>query len=140
MTSMNFIGLEIHKKTISYCVKDAAGAVLAEGTISSTWQSLNDWIRTLHQLWTVAMEATMFTRWIYDHLLPHAAAVKVAHPLLLRAIAASKKKPWLNQSLLLCVSHEASQRVDITCARSSSMEHAPRSCAVSESGFQRARG
>jgi len=38
------------------------------------------------------MEATIFTGWIYDHLKPHAAAVKVAHPLMLRAIAASKKK------------------------------------------------
>jgi hypothetical protein len=31
------------------------------------------------------MEATMFTGWIYDHLKPHAAALKVAHPLMLRA-------------------------------------------------------
>jgi transposase len=38
------------------------------------------------------MEATVFTGWIYDHLLPHAAALKVAHPLMLRAIAAAKKK------------------------------------------------
>ena len=38
------------------------------------------------------MEATMFTGWIYDPILPHAAAVKVAHPLMLRAIAAAKKK------------------------------------------------
>jgi transposase len=38
------------------------------------------------------MEATLFTGWIYDHLKPHAAAVKVAHPLMLRAIAAAKKK------------------------------------------------
>ena len=38
------------------------------------------------------MEATIFTGWIYDHLLPHAAALKVAHPLMLRAIAAAKKK------------------------------------------------
>jgi hypothetical protein len=37
------------------------------------------------------MEATIFTAWIYDHLLPHAAALKVAHPLMLRAIAAAKK-------------------------------------------------
>jgi hypothetical protein len=36
VTSTNFIGLDIHKKTISYCVKDVAGEVLAEGTISST--------------------------------------------------------------------------------------------------------
>jgi hypothetical protein len=37
------------------------------------------------------MEATIFSGWIYDHVLPHAAQVKVAHPLL-RAIAAAKKK------------------------------------------------
>jgi transposase len=40
----------------------------------------------------IAMEATIFTGWIYDHLLPHAEKVKVAHPLMLRAIAAAKKK------------------------------------------------
>jgi transposase len=38
------------------------------------------------------MEATIFTGWIYDHLKPHAADVKVSHPLMLRAIAAAKKK------------------------------------------------
>jgi hypothetical protein len=92
VTSMNFIGLDIHKKTISYCVKDAAGEVLAEGTIPSTRQSLDGWMKTLAAPWTVAMEATMFTGWIYDHLLPHAFAVKVAHPLMLRAIAVAKKK------------------------------------------------
>src|SRR2546426_658411 len=46
----------------------------------------------LPQPWTVAMEATIFTGWIYDHLLPHAQQVKVAHPLMLRAIAAAKKE------------------------------------------------
>ena len=40
----------------------------------------------------IAMEATIFTGWIYDHLLPHAEKVKVAHPLMLRAIAAAKRK------------------------------------------------
>jgi len=38
------------------------------------------------------MEATIFSGWIYDHLLPHATQIKVAHPLMLRAIAAAKKK------------------------------------------------
>ena len=33
-----------------------------------------------------------FHRLDYDHLLPHAQQVKVAHPLMLRAIAAAKKK------------------------------------------------
>ena len=38
------------------------------------------------------MEATIFTGWVYDHLRPHAVEVKVAHPLMLRAIAAAKTK------------------------------------------------
>src|SRR5258707_4974047 len=49
-------------------------------------------MKTLTQPWMVAMEATIFSGWIYDHLLPHAAQIKVAHPLMLRAIAAAKKK------------------------------------------------
>ena len=32
------------------------------------------------------MEATTFTGWIYDYLLPHAEKAKEAHPLMLRAI------------------------------------------------------
>src|SRR3984893_15951479 len=70
MESMYYIGLDVHKKTISYCVKDGSGRIHAEGKIP----------------------ATIFTGWIYDHLRPHAGAVKVAHPLMLRAIAAAKKK------------------------------------------------
>ena len=73
-------------------MKDAAGRVYQEGKIGSTRRELDEWIRTMPQPRTIAMEATIFTGWIYDHLLPHAEKVKVAHPLMLRAIAAAKKK------------------------------------------------
>ena len=89
---MYYIGLDVHKKTISYCVKDAAGCVHREGKLGSTRRDLDAWITTLPQPRTIAMEATIFTGWIYDHLRPHAQAVKVAHPLMLRAIALAKKK------------------------------------------------
>jgi transposase len=89
---MYYIGLDIHKKTISYCIKEGAGTVIGEGSIASTREALDEWMQQLRHPWTAAMEATMFTGWIYDYLKPHAAAVKVAHPLMLRAIAASKKK------------------------------------------------
>jgi transposase len=82
---MYYIGLDVHKKTISYCVKDAAGKIQSEGKIGSTRRELDAWIKTLPQ-------PRMFTGWIYDHLLPHAEKVKVAHPLMLRAIAAAKRK------------------------------------------------
>src|SRR5512142_2028222 len=89
---MYYIGLDVHKKTISYCVKDASGQIHREGTIGATRNELDWWIKTLPQPWTVAMEAIMFTGWIYDHLQPHAAQVKVARPVMLRAIALAKKK------------------------------------------------
>lgn len=89
---MYYIGLDVHKKTISYCVKDASGQVHQQGKIGATRIELDGWMRTLPRPRTIAMEATIFTGWIYDHLLPHAEQVKVAHPLMLRAIAAAKKK------------------------------------------------
>lgn len=92
MESMYYIGLDVHKRKISYCVKDSGGKVYAEGSLSATRTDLDHWMQTLPQPWSAAMEATMFTGWIYDHLKPRAAALKVAHPLMLRAIAAAKKK------------------------------------------------
>ncbi len=77
---MYYIGLDVHKKSISFCVKDAAGCVHSEGRIGSTRGELDAWVRTLPQPRMMAMEATIFTGWIYDHLLPHAEKVKVAHP------------------------------------------------------------
>jgi hypothetical protein len=89
---MYYIGLDVHKKTISYCVKDGSGQVHQEGKIGATRCELDRWMKTLPQPWTVAMEATILTGWIYDHLLPQAQQVKVAHPLMLRAIAAAKRR------------------------------------------------
>src|ERR1700741_4655010 len=75
---MYYIGLDVHKRTISYCVKDAAGHVHSEGKIGSMRRELDAWIRTLPQPRMIAMEATIFTGWIYDHLLPHAEKVNMA--------------------------------------------------------------
>jgi len=92
MEPMYYIGLDVHKRKISYCVKDSSGQVCAEGSLPATRFDLDRWMKALPQPWSAAMEATMFTGWIYDHLKPHAAALKVAHPLMLRAIAAAKRK------------------------------------------------
>src|SRR5258708_4918461 len=48
-------------------------------------------MKILAQPW-IGMEATIFSGWLHDHLLPHAVQIRVAHPLMLRAIAAAKKK------------------------------------------------
>jgi hypothetical protein len=54
-----------------------SGQVHREGTIGANRNELDWWMKTFPQPWTAAMEATIFTGWIYDHLLPHAAQVKV---------------------------------------------------------------
>ena len=92
MNGMNYAGLDIHKKSISCCVRQADGTIIEESTITATRQALDEWLRLLPEPWITGMEATMFTGWIYDHLVSVGAVVKVAHPAMLQAIAAGKKK------------------------------------------------
>ena len=89
---IDYIGLDIHKKTISYCVKQGDGKILDEGVVGATRPTLDNWARQRQERWIGAMEATLFTGWVYDALKPYAVELKVAHPPMLKAIAASKKK------------------------------------------------
>jgi hypothetical protein len=36
MQTMYYIGLDVHKRTISYCLKDSSGKIHADGTIPAT--------------------------------------------------------------------------------------------------------
>jgi transposase len=47
MQTMYYIGLDVHKSTISYCVKDGSGTIHAEGTIPATRFDLDRWMKTL---------------------------------------------------------------------------------------------
>ena len=61
METMYYIGLDVHKKTINYCVKEGSGRIYAQGSIPATRLTLDMWMKTLPRPWTVAMEATIFT-------------------------------------------------------------------------------
>ena len=47
MNSMNYIGLDIHKKSISCCVRQADGTIIQESTITATRHALDEWMRQL---------------------------------------------------------------------------------------------
>jgi transposase len=64
MQTMYYIGLDGHKRTISYCVKDGGGTIHAEGTILATRFELDRWMTTLPEARSGPMEATVFTGWI----------------------------------------------------------------------------
>lgn len=92
MQEYYYIGLDVHKKVIAYCVKKVDGKIIDEGTINSTRRAMEKWVKGINKPWIGAMEATLFTGWIYDYLKPYAADLKVGHSYMLRAICASKKK------------------------------------------------
>ncbi len=92
MKEYYYIGLDVHKKVISYCIKKVGGELVGEGTLKATKRELKEWASGIDRRWIGAIEATLFTGWIYDFLLPYAAEIKVGHSHMLRAICASKKK------------------------------------------------
>lgn len=92
MNTMHYIGFDIHKRVISFCEKRMDGSIVDQGMFRATRNCLTAWAAERKTPWIGAMEATLFTGWIYDHLLPHAKELKVAHPEMLKAITASKKK------------------------------------------------
>ena len=92
METIYYIGLDVHKKTIAYCIKSIDGKTMRQGVVCTGRNDLRQWLADLPGPWMGAMEATLFTGWIYDFLRPHAVELKVAHPEMLKAITAAKKK------------------------------------------------
>ena len=92
MESIHYIGLDVHKKTIAYCIKTISGKVVRQGVVSTERKALRQWVTELSNPWMGTLEATIFTGWIYDFLKPYAVELKVAHPAMLKAITAAKKK------------------------------------------------
>jgi transposase len=92
MNVNHYIGFDVHKKTISYCVKAADGTILEEDTLPAKRAILRFWARKRTEPWHGAMEATLFSGWIYDTLKPFAAELQMGHPAMMKAIGASKKK------------------------------------------------
>ena len=70
METRYYIGLDVHKKTIGYCVKDGGGGIYAEGSIPAMRLTLDMWMKTLPRPWTAAMKATIFTAWIISSRMP----------------------------------------------------------------------
>ena len=52
MEPMYYIGLDVHKLKISYCVKDSSGKLFGEGWIPATRHDLDCWMKNLPQPWS----------------------------------------------------------------------------------------
>ncbi len=87
-----FVGLDVHKQVIAFCVKTADGGIVTEGKIPATRAALDEWVQSVPRPWHGAMEATMFSHWIYWHLKPHAVELKMGHPARMKAIFGERIK------------------------------------------------
>src|SRR6201996_11415 len=92
MNVIHYIGLDVHKKTISYCIKTADGQIGQQGRLEASRAALRGWAEGLTLPWHGAMEATLFSAWIYDTLKPYAEKLVMGHPARMKAIFACKKK------------------------------------------------
>jgi len=77
MTISHYIGFDVHKKSINFCVKTGGGAIVEEGRLRATRDVLREWAEKRTEPWHGAMEATLFSGWIYDTLEPYAAKLEM---------------------------------------------------------------
>jgi len=88
----HYIGLDIHKRTISFCAKRPDGKTVGAGTFRASRACIAQWAAERTLPWIGGMEATLFTGFIYDVLTPYAMELQVGHPLALKAISCAKHK------------------------------------------------
>src|SRR5271157_1728935 len=89
---MNFIGVDLHKKSITICVMDEKRKVLARKTLACT--QTNEIVEFFRQFrpFKVVVEATASYVWFVELVEPLAEKVVLANPKKLRVIAESTKK------------------------------------------------
>jgi len=103
MNALHYIGFDIHKKTISFCVKTAAGKIVEEGSLLAQ-RGPARMASARPQPWRGAMEATLFSGWIYDTLKPYGEQLEMAHPAKMKPSARAKKRatPSMRAPLPTC--------------------------------------
>src|SRR3954463_3003010 len=65
-----YVGLDVHRQSVSYCIKRPEGTIVREGKISAQRQALLEWVQSLSSVcWCGGLEATICSHWIdRDHL------------------------------------------------------------------------
>ena len=88
-----YVGLDVHKDEVEYCILDAAGKKIDGGRILCEQSVLQLFAtKTLSPKDYVALEATANTWSVVDILEPHVAKIVVGNPLKTKAIAEAKVK------------------------------------------------
>jgi len=80
MTSTNYIGMDVHKESISIAVRNAAGKVVMECVIETKASMILQFIDGLRGDVQVTFEEGTSAAWLYDLLKPHVTKLVVCDP------------------------------------------------------------
>ena len=80
MESTKYIGMDVHKDTISVAVMNAAGKVVMESILETQAATLLQFIRGLRGNLLLTLEEGTWAAWLYDLLKPQVTQVTVCNP------------------------------------------------------------
>jgi transposase len=93
MNSIRYVGLDVHRTQITWCMLDGGGQLLGEGQLGLTQQQLDEFAgQRLARGDQVALETTTNCWAVASVLKRRVARVVVSNPMATKAIALSKKK------------------------------------------------
>src|ERR1700692_4977403 len=80
MTSTKYIGLDVHKESISIAVLNSAGKVVMECVIETKASTILQFIHGLRGDVHLTFEEGTWAGWLYDLLKPHVTELVVCNP------------------------------------------------------------
>ena len=80
MTSSKYIGMDVHKESISIAVRNAAGKIVMESVIQTKASTILQFIEGLRGEVHVTFEEGTWSAWLYDLLKPHVTKLVVCDP------------------------------------------------------------
>jgi transposase len=80
MNDAKYIGMDVHKETISIAVMDGAGKVLMESVIETKALTILQFVQGLRGSLHLTFEEGTWAAWLYDLLKPHVSRIVVCDP------------------------------------------------------------
>ena len=80
MESTKYIGMDVHKDTVSVAVMNAAGKVVMESILETKAATIVQFIRGLRGNLLVTFEEGTWAAWLYELLKPYVTQVTVCNP------------------------------------------------------------
>src|SRR3989454_11620480 len=80
MDSTKYIGMDVHKETVSIAVMNSGGKLLMESVLETKAATILQFIQGLRGDLYVTFEEGTWATWLYDLLKPHVTKVVVCNP------------------------------------------------------------